>query len=466
VDEAVAILDVGKTNTKLTLWSGRGELLARRERRNATVPGAAYQELDAAGIEAWLVESLRACVALARIRAIVPVAHGAAVALVADGRLFAPPLDYEDDGGGALRPAYDTERDPFAATGSPPLPAGLNLGFQLHRLEALTGPWPDDLRILPWAQYWAWRLSGVASSEVSSLGCHSDLWRPLDHRPSDLAVRRGWARRFGDLRGAGDALGVLTPAWVAATGLPPDCVVHCGLHDSNAAMLAARRRGEIGAGGVTVLSTGTWFVAMRGGEACDDPRLEPGRDCLLNVDVEGGPMPSARCMGGREAELLGGTDLDRLNDAALPARVPELIRRGAMILPTFAPGVGPFPAQQGRWLEAPSQDGDRLALIGLYLALIAETLLSLVGAQDHVLVDGRFAAAPIFVRTLARLRPDLAVLVSDGGDDVARGALSLLGGQMPPPPLLRRIEPLPFPLDGYADRWRALAATAISPPPA
>jgi sugar (pentulose or hexulose) kinase len=464
VDEAVAILDVGKTNTKLTLWSGRGELLARRERRNATIQGAAYQELDVAGIEAWLVEALRACAALARIRAIVPVAHGAAAALVAGGRLYVPPLDYEDDGAGALRPAYDTERDAFAATGSPALPLGLNMGFQLHRLEALTGPWPDDLRILPWAQYWAWRLSGVAAGEVSSLGCHTDLWRPLEGRPSDLAVRRGWADRFGGLRRAGDALGVLSPAWVQATGMPADCVVHCGLHDSNAAMLAARSHREIGAGDVTVLSTGTWFVAMRGGAACAGPPPEEGRDCLINVDVEGRPMPSARFMGGREAELLGGADLERLNDAALPARVPELVRRGAMILPTFAPGVGPFPAQQGRWLEAPSQDGDRLALIGLYLALMAETLLSLVGARDHVLVDGRFAAAPIFVRALASLRPDLAVLVSDAGDDVARGALSLLGG--PPPPLLRRIEPLPFALDGYADRWRALAVTPVSPPPA
>ncbi len=31
---------------------------------------------------------------------------------------------------------------------------------------------------LLYPQFWAWRLSGVMASEVTSLGCHSDLWLP------------------------------------------------------------------------------------------------------------------------------------------------------------------------------------------------------------------------------------------------------------------------------------------------
>lgn len=27
-------------------------------------------------------------------------------------------------------------------------------------------------------QYWALRLTGIAANEVTSLGCHTDLWNP------------------------------------------------------------------------------------------------------------------------------------------------------------------------------------------------------------------------------------------------------------------------------------------------
>ncbi len=84
----------------------------------------------------------------------------------------------------------------LCATGSPALPLGLNLGIQLNHLEQADRPWPDTLYIVSWPQYWAWRLSGVMASEVTSLGCHSDLWRPLENRYGELAVRRGWAKRF------------------------------------------------------------------------------------------------------------------------------------------------------------------------------------------------------------------------------------------------------------------------------
>ena len=149
-------------------------------------------------------------------------------------------MDYEQDVDPTERAQYIAGRDDFDSTGSPLLPHALNLGMQLHWLESLTGPWPADLRILLWPQYWSWRLSGVMASETTSLGCHSDLWNPLRHRHSELAQRRGWASRFPPLLGAGDSLGTLTSEWIVRTGLPQDCRVLCGLHDSNAALLAAR----------------------------------------------------------------------------------------------------------------------------------------------------------------------------------------------------------------------------------
>ncbi|MFY1005243.1 hypothetical protein ACNF5F_27930, partial [Escherichia coli] len=63
----------------------------------------------------------------------------------------------------------------------------------------------------PRAQYWAWFLTGNALSEVTSLGCHSDLWCPQEADFSPMARRLGWAERFAPLARAGDTVGTLRP---------------------------------------------------------------------------------------------------------------------------------------------------------------------------------------------------------------------------------------------------------------
>ena len=55
----------------------------------------------------------------------------------------------------------------------------------------------SSCHVLLLPQYFAWRLCDVMASEVTSLGCHSDLWRPLERAYSRLAVERGYARLPG-----------------------------------------------------------------------------------------------------------------------------------------------------------------------------------------------------------------------------------------------------------------------------
>ncbi|MDG2532128.1 carbohydrate kinase [Sphingomonas sp. HITSZ_GF] len=464
------VLDLGKTLSKLSLWDASGAMLARRTRPNgqveAVLGGEAIRVLDTAGIEAWVEEVLREFAGLGRVMRIIPVGHGAAAAVVRDGALAAPPLDYEQPIPAACVAAYLAQRDPFARTGSPALPDGLNLGAQLHYLETLV---PEalagDALILPWPQYWAWRLSGVAASEVTSLGCHSDLWCPATGEPSALAVRRGWADRLAPLHSAGDAIGTLDAEWVRRTGLPEDVAVHCGLHDSNAALLAARGFAAIAEQEATVLSTGTWFVAMRTpgkGMRVDLAALPEARDCLVNVDVHGMPIPSARFMGGREIELLTGIDTRRIDinpdQPAIIAALPGVVASGAMVLPTLTPGVGPFPGGATRWINRPAESIELRAAVCLYAAMVADAMLDLIGTRERILVEGRFGEAQAFVRTLATLRPDLRVLVSNQHNDVSYGALRLVDPMLAPPSELVQVEPLDCDLTAYAARWRTLVA--------
>ncbi len=459
---ARAVLDIGKTLAKVTLWSEDGVLLARETRANIEISLDGLRRLDVAGIDDWLGETLQNLARDHVIDSIFPVGHGAAAAIIADGKLITPPISYEQDYDPAERVRYDALRDVFAGTGSPALPQGLNLGMQLFHLTNHDPHILDGATLLPWPQYWAWRLSGVMANEVTSMGCHSDLWSPIAGKPSTLADKMGWSQGFAPLRPAASVLGPITSEWVERTGLSPETKVHCGIHDSNAALIAARAFPEIIERESTVLSTGTWFIAMRSpktAEHVDIGKLPEARDCLVNIDAFGKPVPSARFMGGREIETQIEIDTRRVDikpdQPKLLAAVPSVVGGNAMLLPTMAPGTGPFPASLGRWINRPEDWFARRAAVCLYAALVADQSLDLIGSCEHVLIEGRFAEAEVFVRALASLRPDSIIYVSNAHNDVAIGALRLMDPSFMPPGQLVAVEPLETNLESYKARWHA-----------
>jgi hypothetical protein len=393
VDQAIAVVDIGKTRSKLSLWAPGGARLAAFDRAN---PPAGHQ-LDLHGIGDWLRAALAEAARWLEITAIVPVGHGAAGVLMAGDAAVAA-LDYEVGPPPEIAAAYDALRDPFAAILSPRLPGGLNLGAQLYWLEQLhPDAWPKTGWVLPWAQYWAWFLSGERASEVTSLGCHTDLWRPYERRYSDLAIGRGWAESMAPLRHAGEVLGVAR----AEFGLPRACQVYCGLHDSNAALHAARGMPELAGGPFAVVSTGTWFVSLGSGGA-GPAAYDPAEDMLANVDVDGRPTPTARFMGGRDYEAWMGAVLGAAPD---PARLAES-------------------AALTDWRDAPPVL--RATRAALELARRTDRALRLIAAEGPILIEGRFADDAAFAAALADLRPSQRVLRSQFADGVAVGAARLV----------------------------------------
>ncbi|WP_254049832.1 FGGY-family carbohydrate kinase [Novosphingobium sp. TH158] len=433
--------------TKASVWSRDGRCLEKLTRPTCPATGEGYGALDTAATADWLIEAL-ASLAHHPVEAIVPVAHGAAIAAIRDGTLAFAPVDYEWTIPGDIAAAYARERDPFAVTGSPALPGGLNIGSQLAWLD-LQGML-DGVTLMPYAQYWAWLFCGVAASEVTSLGCHSDLWAPAEGGFSPMARQRGWAERFAPLVRAGDFLGTIRPELAKRTGLSPEVRVLAGLHDSNAALLAARSFPELSGSEATVLSTGTWFIAMRSPqEPVDLSALPEDRDCLVNVDAFGQPVPSARFMGGREVELLG----ERI-DCAGTDGVGTVLAAQAMVLPSQVPGCGPFPDAPARWIAEPAPGPARTAAVALYAALMADAALDLIGTRARLLIEGRFAASEIFVRALAALRPDTDVYTAGSEADVSFGALTLAVPGLAARGTLARAEPLDCDMAAYRAAWR------------
>jgi sugar (pentulose or hexulose) kinase len=442
----IAVFDVGKTNAKLSLIDpalGREVWSARRP--NAVVEGATGRQLDVLGIEAWLLDSLRAAPQREHIGVIVPIAHGAAAVVIDHaGEVLAAP-DYEDPHFDDVSAEYQPLRDPYSVTFSPNLPQGLNLGRQLYYLQSRRPElFQRAANILLYPQYWAWRLSGVMAAEVTSLGTHTDLWRPHERAYSQLARKQGWARMMPPQRSADDRLGRIKPTLSGATGLDADCEVACGIHDSNASYLRFLMDREREA--FTVVSSGTWTIVManRG----DLRRLREDRDMLANVNAFGAPVATARYMGGREYEAIARGGEQPTVDALI-----EVLALGALALPSFASG-GPYSGRSGRIEEANGLGGtQRAALATLYSALMTSLLIESLGSAGEIFVDGPLARNPLFARVLAACVPAGAVHVypEGGGTRVAAHLARVRAPADTPQP----VAPLRLPgLLEYQANWR------------
>ncbi|MFO1203500.1 MAG: FGGY-family carbohydrate kinase [Tabrizicola sp.] len=388
----IAVLDIGKTNAKVLvvdLATGAEEVLARTP--NAVVRDGLYPHHDMEMLWAFALAGLRLAAGRG-VDAVSITTHGAACVLVdADGGLALPMLDYEHDGPDLVAAEYEAVRPGFEETGSPRLPVGLNLGAQVFWLSrAFPAEFAKVRHVLTLPQYWAFRLSGVAASEATSLGCHTDLWNPWEGRFSSLVSRMGWEGLFPPVRKAAEVLGPVLPSVAEATGLTVGTLVLCGIHDSNASLVPHLAEAPCG-----VLSTGTWMIVMAlGGRAVE---LDAARDVLVNVNALGQPVPTARFMGGREMDEIMGGRIEEPSDGELRAVLDGRV----MAMPSLHPETGPFPGKRFGWIGGEPEGGARMAAASFYAALMGAECLSLIGAEGPVIVEGAFGGNLAFLRMLA-----------------------------------------------------------------
>nr|CAD6617017.1 carbohydrate kinase [Rhizobium sp. Khangiran2] len=447
----VAVIDIGKSNAKVALVDlERLEEIAVRKRPNLVLVATPYPHYDTDGLWSFILTSLAELQASHGVDAIVVTTHGAAAALLnADGDLAAPILDYEHYGPDRMASEYDAIRPSFTETGSPRLPMGLNLGAQLF-WQFATFP---DIRerthaIVTYPQYWVARLTGAVANEVTSLGCHTDLWRPYENRFSSLVEQQGWLPLMAPIRRAKEKMGCIKPEIAAATGITADTVVYCGIHDSNASLyahLVSR------ASPFAVVSTGTWVISMViGGRTVP---LDPHRDTLVNVNALGDPVATSRFMGGREfSSIMDGREARYQEDD-----VVSVITDGAMLAPSVERRSGPFPGRIHYWTveEAKLSDGQRYVAVSFYLAMMTAIGLEIAGADGDILVEGPFSQNPLYLDMLASAcrRPVFGVTgtgTSIGAALLAAKPDSRTSGHTGVPPA-HTAQPL---MEGYDARWR------------
>ncbi len=469
---AIAVADIGYTNTKLILFSGDLGILAERKIASPHHQGSHYREIDVEPMLDFFATAIPELDRIAPIDKIVTSAHGACiVCLDSAGKPSVPVMDYMSAPPPDIIASYAAQCPAYAETYSPQLPVALLHAMQLYwQKRILPEAFARTTTILPLMQYVAARLGGTRATEISSMGCQSHLLDMNTFGPSSLAKAEGWDSLFAPRRNAWDTIGSLHEQFRS-----PDFrgkgEILTGVHDSNANYLRYL------CGGLqrfTLLSTGTWIIGFNG--EADIKNLNPDRDIVANVDVFGRLVSCCRFFGGKEFEIL--SDGSTGSDATLEDAI-KLIENNVMALPTFTDSGGPMPgtAKRGRIIGEAKSPAAKASLASLYCALMVSESLDAVQSQHDIIVDGPFAENQVFLQLLASLRPNQKLRASTLRDGTTAGAACLAlftprpsgrgrhgvpgqGSLLPRIDIsMRHIQPAPFQLKTYQQTWRRESLT-------
>jgi len=367
-DDHIAVLDIGKTNKKVFVYDADLRCL------NPDESGAVFKQVTTDGvlcdampaIYAWMLNGLREAAArYPTIRCISISTHGATIALLGrrrdryftgDGGLVFPVVSYEqavtpDEDEAFFRDVGMSPEEMQRRTGTARFGWLVNHGKQVHWLKRR---WPERFAevtdILMFPQYLGYLLTGETGIEPTYPGCHGYLLDADGRHYSVVAERLGIVDLLPPLpfRATWEPLGTLTPDIARQTGLPADCLVTMGVHDSNAALVPYFVSGLTD---FVVQDSGTWIVTMAPTREAAFAEDEIGREVFFNRSIYGGPIKTTIFRGGAEFEfyrdrVMGGrphpegVDLDLLRDVLKGCE--------AFCLPTVERGTGLFPDRVAR----------------------------------------------------------------------------------------------------------------------
>jgi len=293
---AILIFDVGKTNKKVLLFDEQYKLLHEESiQLEETMDEDGFPCEDVSALTKWLKQKFSE-ILLAKdvdVKAINFSAYGASFVHVdEDSEIVTPLYNY-------LKPYPDKLKDQFydtyggegrvARETASPVLGSLNSGMQLYRLKYEK---PESYKKIKYSlhlpQYLSFVLSKNAGTDISSVGCHTNLWNFTMNGYHHWVNKEGLDKKFAPLYNGDKTIG-------NANGIP----VGIGLHDSSAALipyLTSFREP------FALISTGTWCISLNPFNQTELTDEELRQDCLCYLSYEGEAVKASRLFAGYEHE--------------------------------------------------------------------------------------------------------------------------------------------------------------------
>jgi len=399
----IVLFDVGKTNKKVFLLDEQYKIVWEQSQ---SLPETTDEEgepcEDVEKLTNWVQRTYAYVLTLRdfTIKAVNFSAYGASfVHIGKDGKPVAPLYNYlKPYPEGLKKRFYDTYGGEvtFSMLTASPVLGSLNSGMQLYRIKEESPELYQRIQSsLHLPQYLSFLITGQKCSDITSIGCHTNLWNFSQDHYHEWVYLEGIIDKLAPIRGAEDVVRVGR----AVSGI--------GLHDSSAAMIPYLMCFQEP---FVLISTGTWCISMNPFNHLPLTVAELQKDCLCYISYQGRPVKASRLFAGYEHEQGVKKLAARFHKdpqyAGTVAYDPEIV--------SIVHGCEDD--------ESFEQAYHRL-IMDIMIQQAASTRLVLEGTDvKRIFVDGGFARNQVYMHLLAAAFPHIEVFAASIPQATAMGA--------------------------------------------
>ncbi len=424
----IAIFDVGKTNKKLLLFNEQYELLQEDSRPMEEITDEdGFPCEDVQALTAWIRDTYTRLLSSEKfqVKSINFSGYGASFVYIGeDGRVMLPLYNYLKPYPKPLLEKFYNKyggEDLVASLTASPVLGSLNSGMQVYRLKVER---PDTFANVKAAlhlpQYLSYVLAGAFHTDITSIGCHTNLWDFEKQHYHQWVTEEQVAAKFPAIKDCTELAGT------TREGIP----VGTGLHDSSAALipyLASFTEPFV------LLSTGTWCITLNPFNPRPLSINELKSDCLCYLTYKGKPVKASRLFAGNEHEQ----QVKRL--AVYYQKEVDYyktVKADPLLLKKYRPDFEELKKDRKGYLPAQSVFADRdladfASYEEAYHLLIADLMVLQVQsswlvmkdtAVQKIFVDGGFSKNPIYMQLLSAAFPDMEVCAATVAQASSLGA--------------------------------------------
>ena len=421
----IAVIDVGKTNKKLFLFDADYNIVFERSARF-------IETVDEDGDPCENIESLRLSVydSLRHVfnkkefclKAVNFSTYGASfVYLDEDGVPLTPLYNYLKAYPAQLLQQFYARyggEEAFSQRTASPVLGNLNSGMQLYRLKYERPELFAQIKhALHLPQYVSYLLSGKLSTDITSVGCHTNLW------DFEASAYHPWVAQ----EGLEEKLAPLTLYDETSKAIFPcnNYLVGIGLHDSSAALIPYLVNFQEP---FILISTGTWCISLNPFNQTPLTVDELKQDCLCYLQYSGAPVKASRLFAGMAHEEGIKRLADHFNQDLIKYRSVE-----------FDPEVAASLQEKNKRFDASNNEvafaTRDLASFATYKEAYHQLMLDIVAQQlastnlvlkgtevKRLFVDGGFGKNKLYMNLLAQAYPQLEVYAASMAQATALGA--------------------------------------------
>ncbi|MBP7931512.1 MAG: carbohydrate kinase [Chitinophagaceae bacterium] len=293
--EVIAVFDIGKTNKKLFLYD---HALQTVFEKSVVLPEIVdednFPSEDINSLSSFVVNEFDAVLEDPRylVKGVNFSAYGASlVYLDQNGKVITPLYNYLKPYPKPLQESFYSHyggENEFSRSAASPVLGSLNSGMQLYRLKYEQPEiFKRVVHVLHLPQYLSWLITGKFYTELTSIGCHTNLWN------FDKQTYQQWLSEEGILTLLPEIVSSSSVVHVDYKG--KNIAVGIGLHDSSSALIPYLKHRETN---FMLLSTGTWCISLNPFNHSPLTEEELKNDCLCYLQSNGNPVKAARYFGG------------------------------------------------------------------------------------------------------------------------------------------------------------------------